>query len=88
MFRCMSGYKANYHYLSLMVIAEFNEWRVVVFSPDGVVLGTRQFGEVKAKEHALIVARQFVHDYKQQDLPVLPEVQWVPTAHDDCLVYS
>ena len=33
MFRSMSGFKAHYHYLTLLVISEFNEWRVLVYGP-------------------------------------------------------
>jgi hypothetical protein len=88
MFRCMSGSKGQYHYLTLIVVSEFNEWRVVLRTPEGVVLGTRQFGEAKAKEHALTVAQKYVHEYKHEDLAVLPQVEWVPTGQDDCLVYS
>ena len=79
MFRTMSGFKGQYHYLTVRVIAEFNEWRVMLQGPNGVVLGTRQFSEAKAKEHALDVARHFIHEYKHEDLPVLPSIDWTPS---------
>ena len=40
MFRSMSGFKAQYHYLTLLVISEFNEWRVLLYSPSTTIHGT------------------------------------------------
>lgn len=50
MFRSMSGFKAQYHYLTLLAISEFNEWRVLLYGPSTTIHGTRQFSEAKAKE--------------------------------------
>ena len=86
MLRSLSGFRAQYHYLNLVVVSEFDEWRVVVHSPDVIVQGQRQYKEVKAKEHALALAKQFVHELKQDALPELPDVQWAPTGPEDWLV--
>jgi hypothetical protein len=88
MFRSMSGFKAQYHYLTLVVISEFNDWRVLLHGPGGTIHGTHQFGEAKAKEHALAIARTYIHEYKHDELPVITETEWVPTTHDDWLVWS
>ena len=45
----MSGFKAQYHYLTLLVISKFNEWRVLLYGPSMTIHGTRQFSEGKAK---------------------------------------
>jgi hypothetical protein len=88
MFRTMSGFRAPYHYLTLIVIAEFNEWRVMLLGDGVTIQGRRQFNESSAKQHALDVARQFVHERRQEDLPILQDVEWRPTATDDWLVWS
>lgn len=88
MFRSMSGFKAKYHYLTLLVISEFNEWRVLVSSPEATIHGAHQFSEAKAKEHAVAAARSYIHDRKQEDLPEVAELTWVPTSGDDWLVWS
>jgi hypothetical protein len=86
MLRSLSGFRAQYHYLSLVVVSEFDEWRVVVHAPDVIVQGQRQYKEAKAKEHALALAKQFVHELKQDTLPELPDVEWAPTGPQDWLV--
>jgi len=88
MFRSMSGFKAQYHYLTLLVISEFNEWRVLIYGPATTIHGTHQFSEAKAKEHAMAVARAYIHDQKHEELPVLPEMTWVPTGPEDWLVWG
>jgi hypothetical protein len=88
MFRSMSGFKAQYHYLTVLVVSEFNDWRVLLYGPRTTIHGTHQFTEAKAKEHAMAVARWYIHDQKHEELPVLAEMTWVPTAPDDWLVWS
>ncbi|MBI4875808.1 MAG: hypothetical protein HY822_14325 [Acidobacteria bacterium] len=87
MFRSLSGFKAQYHYLTLLAVSEFDEWKVLVSAPGITIHGARQFGEVKAKDHALGIARQYIHDEKHADLPVLESVDWAPTGPDDWLVW-
>ena len=88
MLRSLNGFKAKYHYLDLVVVSEFDEWRVVVHAPNVVLQGQRQFREAKAKEHALALAKQLIHEMRNEDLPVLPEVEWQPTGQQDWLVAS
>ncbi len=86
MFRSMSGFKAQYHYLTLLVISEFSDWRVLLYGPGATIHGVHQFSEAKAKEHAMAVARAYIHDRKQEELPDV-ELTWVPAASDDWLVW-
>jgi len=88
MFRSKSGFKAPYHYLTMLAISEFNEWKVLVYSPGTTIHGTHQFSEAKAKEHALTIARDYIHGVKHEELPVLAEAAWVPTGDDDWLNWS
>jgi hypothetical protein len=83
----MSGHKAQYHYLTLMVVSEFNEWKVVLLAPTGMIQGKHQFSEDKAKEHAVAVARAYIHDHKHDGLPQLAETEWVATGSDDWLIW-
>ena len=87
MFVSRSGVKAQYHNLVLLAVSEFDEWKVLVYGPGVTIHGTRQFGEPKAKEHALAIAQHYVHEEKKQDLPVLSSVEWTPTDHDDWLLF-
>ena len=86
MFRAMSGFKAQYHDLTLLVICEFNDWRVLLYGPSGAIQGTHQFSEEKAKEHAVSVARAYLHDFKQEE-PDAAAFTWAPTAPNDWLVW-
>ncbi|MBZ5578716.1 MAG: hypothetical protein LAP40_19310 [Acidobacteriia bacterium] len=88
MFRTMSGFKTQYHYLTLVVISEFNEWKVVLHSPSMMIQGTHQFTEAKAKEHAVAIARTYIHEHKHDELPVLGEAAWIPTAPEDWLIWK
>jgi hypothetical protein len=87
MFVSLRGFKAPYHYLTLLVVSEFNEWKVMLRTPEVTIHGARQFSEAKAKDHALVLARDFIHRHKGEDLPVLEAMEWVPTAQDDWLVW-
>ncbi len=78
MFRKAAGFRADYHYLHLVVAPDFDEWRVFL-RDDGIIIhGGRQFTEIKAKEAARQIADAYLHDEKHEDLPPLPEVQWTP----------
>ncbi|MEK7404461.1 MAG: hypothetical protein AAB225_05085 [Acidobacteriota bacterium] len=78
MFRTLSGFKAQYHYLTLLVAADFDEWRVIAAAPGVTVHGQRQFTEAKAKEHALALAKSYIHEQKREELPVLETLEWQP----------
>jgi hypothetical protein len=78
MFRALTGYKARYHYLTLLVAADFNEWKVMLLGPGVTIQGTRQFTEEKAKEHARAVAQSFLAEEKHEDLPAPPQLDWTP----------
>ena len=87
MFRSMSGFKAQYHGLTLLVIFEFSDWRVLLHGPDGIIHGVRQFSEETAKEHATDVARAYLHELKHEDTLGHPDLSWSPTVADDWLVW-
>jgi hypothetical protein len=84
----MSGLKAQYYDLTLLAVSEFNEWRVMLYGPATTIQGAHSHSEAKAKENALTIARYFVHEHKHSDLPVLDQVEWVPTSYDDWLVWT
>ncbi len=85
MFRPLTGFKAHYHYLTLLVASDFNEWKVLLEGPGVTIQGTRQFTEEKAKEHARAVAESFLIDEKHEPLPSLPQVDWAPLASGEWL---
>lgn len=87
MFVSRSGVKAHYYGLTLLAVAEFDEWKVMVYGQGVMIHGARQFGEEKAKEHALTIAQQYVHQEKKEDVPVLSSVDWSPAGHDEWLSF-
>lgn len=88
MFRAMCGSRAPYHYLTLLVVPEFNEWKVLLHGSAVTIQGSRQFSEAGAKEQAVTIARQYVHEHMHEQLPILTDVEWVKATHDDWLVWS
>lgn len=87
MFRSFNGVKAQYHYLTMLVISEFNEYKVLVYGPGVTIHGARQFAEAKAREHAVAIARDYVRDIKHDDLPEVANPEWQPTAPEDWLAW-
>lgn len=85
MFRALSGFKAQYHYLTLLVASDFDEWKVIVRGPEVCMLGGRQFSEAKAKEHARSCASDYIHGEKKEDLPVLEQLEWAPMPRGEWL---
>ncbi len=88
MFRALTGFRADYHYLRLLVVSDFDEWKVLVVGPDVTIHGSRQFAQAKAKDHALIIARTFIHEQQHQELPEIPEVEWKDTQSSDWLKWQ
>ena len=62
MLRSLAGFKAQYDDLTMLVVSEFDEWRVVVHSPAVVLQGQRQYGEAKAKEHAVALVKRYIEE--------------------------
>jgi hypothetical protein len=85
MFRTLPGYKAQYHYLTLLVASDFDEWKVVIEAPGVTIHGGRQLGEVKAKQHAVAMAESYIQQEKHEDLPALEQVEWEPLAKGEWL---
>ena len=87
MFRPLRGFKSKYHYFTLVVSADFDEWRVLAIAPGFTVQGQRQFSETKAKDHAKQVATAYIRDEKKEDLPALEEIEWTPLATGEWMDY-
>jgi len=88
MFRPLVGFKATYMNLTLVVAAEFDEWRVILYAPDVIIQGSRQYKEPKAKDHALALARSYYQDVKKQAITAVPEPDWQPTGPQDWLAWQ
>jgi hypothetical protein len=83
MFRRLSGYKAQYHYLTLYVASDFDEWHILALGPGLTIHGARQFTEAKAKDDARSMAMSYVHEEKHDDLPVIEQIEWSALAPDE-----
>jgi hypothetical protein len=88
MFRPLAGFKAQYQDLTLMVVSEFDEWRVIVYSPALILQGTRQYTSAKAKDHAALLAKSYVAEIKQEAAGDGQEIDWQPTGPMDWLVWK
>lgn len=87
MFRSFTGSKAQYHDLTLLVISEFNEWKVLAYAPGVTIHGQRQFAEDKAKEHAAAIAKSYYDDFKHAGLPQVTELLWTQTTPEDWMAW-
>ena len=88
MLRSLAGFKAQYDDLTMLVVSEFDEWRVVVHSPAVVLQGQRQYGEAKAKEHAVALVKRYFEEARQVNADELPPPVWQPTGPQDWLVWK
>ena len=88
MFRSLSGYKSEYHYLKLLVVSDFDEWKVLVEGPEVTIQGARQFTPAKAQDHAVSIAKAYIHEEKHEDLPPIEAVDWSPTDTDNWLKWQ
>ena len=85
MFRTAVGFKAQYHFLTLLVASDFDEWRIILQGPGLTIHGCRQFSEAKAKQHAIAVAGSYFEEQKREDLPALAEIDWTPLQDGEWL---
>ncbi len=85
MFRPLHGFKAQYHYLTLVVAADFDEWRVLAFGPGLTINGKRQFKESDAKTQARLAAAAYIKDEKHEDLPEIEQPEWTPLTNGEYL---
>lgn len=84
MFRALNGLKAPYHYLTLLVASDFDEYRVLIQGPGVTIQGGRQFSEAKAKEHARAMAADYLNNERKENLPAV-EPEWAPLAPGEFL---
>ena len=82
MFRPLRGFKAQYQSFSLVVSADFDEWRVLAIGPGITVQGQRQFSEARAKEHAKLAASTYIQE-QLHETPPGGEPEWVPLVQGE-----
>jgi hypothetical protein len=88
MFRPLKGFKAQYHDLTLLVAADFDEYRVFIQAPGSIVQGRRQFNEEKAKEHAFSMALSYLKEKESVQDAAPPAPQWIPFASAEWLAWN
>jgi hypothetical protein len=86
MFRSFSGFKSYYQDFTLVIVSEFNEWKVLVYRRGVTIHGARQFAEEPAKKHALSITKEYIRGQNPEDCPHVQVPEWEPTSHDDWLV--
>lgn len=87
MFRSLAGFKARCDDLTLVVVSDFDEYRVLLQAPGTIVQGRRQFSEAKAKEHACALAASYLKE-KCGDKPLPPAVEWSPFGAGEWLTWN
>jgi len=88
MFRPLTGFRTTYQGLTIVVASEFDEWRVILHSPEVVIQGQRQYSAAKAKEHALMLAKSYLEECGRLPESPPPEPEWQPTGPRDWLVWK
>ncbi len=88
MFRPLTGFKAQFQDLTLMVVSEFDEWRVIVYSPVVILQGSRQYTSAKAKDHAALLAKTYLSEVKQETVGDAQDLDWQPTGPMDWLIWK
>ena len=78
MFRSFSGFKAQCSDLTLVVVAEFNEWKVLVHGPGVAIMGGRLFDQTKARAQAEMIAESYLREVRQQEVSTAG-LKWGPT---------
>jgi len=77
MFRSAEAYKAETHGLTLVVAADFDEWRIFLQGPDVIIHGGRQFTGNKAKEHAARMADDYIREQLGESPSEPQQLEWV-----------
>ena len=85
MFRQSPGFKAQYHYMTMTVALDFDQWRIIVQGPDVLIDGGRQPEKGSAKEQARRIADRYIREQKRETLPVVREVVWTAIDPNSCL---
>lgn len=86
MLSSFSGFKAHYAGFTVLVVSEFNEWRMLAYAPGVTLHGPRQFSEIKAKENARLLVDKYVRE-KRGEEPPSGEIEWEPTTSEDWVVW-
>jgi hypothetical protein len=86
MFSSFSGFKTHYGDLTLLVISEFNEWKVLAYKAGVIIQGGRQFTADKAKELAVTIAENYLRE-QGGGVAVAEAIKWEPTGKQDWMVW-
>jgi hypothetical protein len=87
MFRHADGSKAQYHDLTLMIAHEFAEWHVIIRNATVMIRGGRQTSEATARDHARLVADNYIHEQNPEGVPKSEDLTWTPLEQDDWLTW-
>jgi hypothetical protein len=86
MFRPLKGFKAEYQNLTVLVAADFDEYRILLQAPGVLVHGKRQFTEAQAKDHAFSLTASYLKE-KQPETAPPAGLEWVPFAGGEWLAW-
>ena len=87
MFSKSAGFKTQYHFLTLIVAPDFDEWRIFLQGRGVTIHGGRQFTETKAKESACTIAASYILNEVHEELPPPPQLDWTPVETGAWLNY-
>jgi hypothetical protein len=88
MFRRSTGFQARYHNLTLMVVLDFDQWKVLIQGPGVLIEGGREFDSSAAEMQAQHIAEVYVREEKLDSRPPVPHLKWTPLDPLACLSWQ
>ena len=88
MFRESPGFKAQYHYVTMIVSLDFDQWKILLQGPGVVIDGGRQSDTTTAKQEASRIAERYIREEKHEALPTLRKVEWTAIDPHSCLSWQ
>lgn len=85
MFRKATGLKGQYGSFTILLAADFDEWRILLHRPGLVINGGRQFNESKAKDQAITIADAYFAEYEPENQPPPGDAAWTPLGKGEWL---
>ncbi len=88
MLRLSTGFQARYHYLRLMVVLDFDQWKILIQGPGVLIDGGREFDRGAAEMRAQQIAEAYLRDEKLEARPLESDLKWAPLDPRACLEWQ
>jgi hypothetical protein len=89
MFRPSPGFTAQYHGMTLLVVLDFDQWRIFLQGPGVIIDGGCQNDKADAKAVACRIADQYISKQgRDAAMPPFALVEWTPLESHAFLVWQ